>query len=126
MAAKTKEPAAPKAKKAKSASQRAKTEANIKAAAARLVALQAKQRLVNELRKQGIVGSDATILKVIGERDRKVETDKAREWVATVLAGPHGERVKRFIGNGLAGEPTRVAMIVRNYLHTQGLPLNGG
>lgn len=118
--------AAPKVKKHKSAAQRAKTEANIKAAAARLVALQAKQRLCNELRKQGHTGNDTTLLAMVAKKEREQEASKAREWVASVLAGPNGNRVKRFIGNGLAGDPIRVAMILRNYLHTQGLPINGG
>jgi hypothetical protein len=120
-----KTPAAPKAKKSKTAAQKAKAEANIKAAQMRLVALQAKQKAANEARKNGIFGSDDTVLRIIGEqnaaKERKEEDRKAREFVENTLSGPHGDRVRKFMGKGLKGEPTKVALVVRNFLNTQGL-----
>lgn len=110
----------PKAKKAKTAAQKAKAEANIKAAQERLARLQAQQKMVNAVRKTGVVGSDATIMRLINENDRRSEEQKAREFVESVLNGPHAEKVRKFMGAGLAGNPCKVALVIRNYLKTQG------
>lgn len=104
-------------KKAKSAAQLAKKAANVKAAAERLARLQASQRVVAGLRKLGWLGTDADIL---DRHERVVEARLAREYVNGVLSGPHGERVSRFLGDRVKGEPTKIASVVRKYCQTQG------
>jgi hypothetical protein len=113
-----------KSKKTKSAAQRKKTEENIQKAQMRLVALQAQQRLANEMRAKGHVGGDQTMLRLVEVQERTQEEVKARLFVERVLSGPHAERVRRFIGAGLNGSPTKVALIVRNFLQTQGVLLS--
>lgn len=110
-----------KAKKPKSAKQIAKREANVVAAANRLARLQSQQRLVNAARARGVVGTDAAIMRLIDAEERTREEQIARQYVETVLAGPHGDRVRMFMGRGIAGGPCKVAQIVRNFLSTQGL-----
>lgn len=100
-------------------------ETNEKAAAARLARLQTEQRAMNDLRKQGVVGDDAKLRSVLFEQEeakkQAKETATAVSFVLSVLDGPHGERVKAFIGTeGLKGNPHRVGMILRNWLKTQG------
>lgn len=109
-----------KAKKSKTAAQKAKTAANIKAAADRLAKLQAQQKMVNAERAKGVIGSDQTIMRLVCEANRKAEEQKAKQFVDSVLSGPNGDRVRKFMGAGLAGNPCKVAMIVRNYIKTQG------
>lgn len=111
-----------RAPRAKGAKFQARKEANVQAAAARLARLQAEQRAMNELRKQGVVGDDAKLRRALVEQERARETVNASAFVVSVLDGPHGERAKAFIGpKGLRGNPCRVAMILRNWLQTQGL-----
>lgn len=107
-------------KKPKTAAQRAKTEANIKAAAERLARLQAQQKMVNAVRATGVVGSDTTIMRLVCEADRKTEEQKSKQFVDSVLSGPYADRVRKFMGAGLAGNPCKVALVIRNYLKTQG------
>lgn len=111
---------APKASKPKSAKALAKREQNVREAEARLARLQAQQRLVNAKRATGAVGSDATIMRLVDAEERSAEEARAKNYVEAVLSGPHGERVKKWLGKGIAGGPTRVAMIIRNYLQTNG------
>ena len=114
-------PAATVAPRAKGAKFQARKEANLKAAAARLAQLQMEQQVMNDLRKQGMVGDDATLRRALIEQERARETVNAASFVLGVLDGPHGERAKAFIGpKGLRGNPCRVAMILRNWLQTQG------
>lgn len=111
-----------RAPRAKGAKFQARKEANMKAAAARLARLQTEQRTMNDLRKQGMVGDDAKLRRALIEQERARETVNASAFVLGVLDGPHGERAKAFIGpKGLRGNPCRVAMILRNWLQTQGL-----
>lgn len=112
--------ATPKSKKSKTAAQKAKTEANIKAAQERLARLQNQQKMVNARRATGLLGSDNAIMRLIDEEERKTETQRAKEFVESVLAGPYGEKIKKFMGKGLNGEPTKVAQIIKNYMATQG------
>jgi len=117
-----------RAPRAKGAKFQARKEANEKAAAARLAILQAEQQAMNDLRKQGVVGDDHKLRscliqqrKALIEQERAKETVNAASFVLGVLDGPHGERAKAFIGpKGLRGNPCRVAMILRNWLQTQG------
>lgn len=109
-----------KAKRAKSAKQIAKREANVREAEARLARLQAQQKTVNAMRAKGVTGTDATIMRLVDAEERNAEESKAKAYVDSVLTGPYGESVKRFMGKGLSGQPTRVAMIVRNYIRTNG------
>ena len=109
-----------RAKKAKSAKQIARKAENEAKAKMRLVALQATQRLCNEMRKQGHIGSEQTLLRIVAEKDRSEEQRKAREFVESVLAGPNGKQITQWMGSRIKGEPTKVAMILRNYLRTQG------
>lgn len=106
--------------KSKSAKQLAKKAENEAKAKMRLVALQAQQRLCNEMRAKGHLGSERTLLRLVAEKDRSEEQRKAREFVESVLAGPHGKQIAQWMGNRIKGEPTKVAMILRNYLRTQG------
>jgi hypothetical protein len=109
-----------KAKKPKSQKQIAKREQNIREAEARLARLKAQQNLVNAKRSNGVIGSDATIMRLVDAEERTREEQIARQYVESVLAGSHGERVRKFIGRGLSGGPCKVAQIVKNYLATQG------
>lgn len=111
---------APKAKKPKSAKALAKREQNVREAEARLARLQAQQRLVNSMRAKGVTGTDATIMRLVDAEERSAEETRAKNYVDAVLSGPHGERVKKWLGKGITGQPTRVAMIIRNYLQTNG------
>lgn len=107
--------------KSRSAAQKAKAEANVKAAQERLRLLQAKQRICHETRKaRGIMADDATILRILSEEERLNEAVAAREYVNSVLSGPYGDRVKKWVGTGLTGNPVKVASVIRNYLRTQG------
>lgn len=109
-----------KAKRSKSAKQIAKREQNVREAEARLARLQAQQKMVNAMRSKGVTGTDQTIMRLVDAEERNAEESKAKAYVDSVLTGPYGESVKRFMGKGLTGQPTRVAMIVRNYLRTNG------
>jgi hypothetical protein len=110
-----------RAPRAKGAKFQARKEANERAAVARLTRLQMEQRAMNDLRKQGVVGDDAKLRRALVEQERAKETVNASSFVLSVLDGPHGERAKAFIGpKGLRGNPCRVAMILRNWLQTQG------
>lgn len=125
MATKTKAEPEILAPKVKTAAQKAKAAANIAAAEARLKQLQAQQKRANELRKLGYIGTDTALLVVADDLDnaaqREQESKLAQQYVEIVLAGPHAARVQKFLGRGLTGTPTKVAMIIRNYLRTQGL-----
>lgn len=124
MSKSSKNTAAPatRAARPKGAKFQARKEANMQAAAARLVRLQTEQRAMNELRKQGVMGDDAKLRRALVEQERAKETVNASAFVVSVLDGPHGEQAKAFIGpKGLRGNPCRVAMILRNWLRTQGL-----
>lgn len=107
-------------KKPKTAKQAAKVAANVAAAAARLKELQTKQRLCNSLRKAGYSGTDEQLMLVADRLEREREARMARDYVLAVLAGPHGARVSRFLGDRVTGEPTKVASVVRQYCRTQG------
>ena len=110
-----------RAPRAKGAKFQARKEANEKAAAVRLARLQTEQQAMNDLRKQGMVGDDAKLRRALVEQERARETVNAASFVLGVLDGPHGYRAKAFIGpKGLKGNPCRVAMILRNWLQTQG------
>lgn len=108
----------------KTAAQKRKAEENIKKAQMRLVALQAQQRLANQMRAQGHVGGDQTMLRLVEVQERTQEEQKARVFVESVLCGKHGDRVRRFIGSGLSGNPCKVALVVKNFLQTQGVKLS--
>lgn len=106
----------------KTAKQIARKEANIREAASRLARLQTEQKAMNELRKQGVVGDENKLRHVLVQQSRAKETANAAAYVASVLNGPHGEKVKEWVGpKGLRGTPCKVAMILRNWLATQGL-----
>lgn len=115
---------APKAKKPLTAAQKLKKERNIQAAQLRLAVLQARQKRVNEARSRGIMGSDDVVLRIVAEEETRKKTAEdqhnARRFVEEVLAGPHGEKVRKWIRGGLAGDPRKVAGIIKNYLATQG------
>lgn len=125
MATKTKAEPKVRATRVKTAAQKAKAAANIAAAELRLKQLQSQQKRCNELRKLGYIGPDTALLVVADEMDyaaqREQEERNARAYVDSALSGPHGARVQKFLGRGLTGTPTKVAMIIRNYLKTQGL-----
>lgn len=120
---KTKTPATPKARKPKTQAQKAKAEANIKAAAARLARLQEQQRLVNAKRAEGVVGTDKTILRLVyaetQAQERSNESAKAIQYVNNMISGPHGEKILNWIGD-VKGDPCKIAQIVKNYVATQG------
>jgi hypothetical protein len=115
---------APRAKKQPTAAQKLTKERNIQAAKLRLVVLQARQKRVNEARSRGIMGSDDAILRLLADEETQkiavAAQHNARRFVEEVLAGPHAERVRKWIGRGLAGDPVKVAGIIKNYLATQG------
>jgi tRNA A37 methylthiotransferase MiaB len=117
---KTKTPAAPKAKKAKTAAQKAKAEANIKAAADRLAKLQATQKLIAQKRAEGYFGSETTILQMVSSEERKAEVQKAQEFVTKALNGPYGPKIKDWLGSKIVGEPCRIAQVIKNYIGSQG------
>jgi tRNA A37 methylthiotransferase MiaB len=113
---------APVARKtrAKTPAQKAKAEANIRAAQERLRKLQQQQAMVNNLRKMGYVGSDPSLLRIAEKRATEVA---ARQFVEAAITGPYGERVLRFLGDR-KGTPAQLAEVVRNYCTTQGWKLS--
>lgn len=109
-----------RAKKTKSAKQLARKAENVAKAQMRLVTLQATQRLCNDMRKKGHIGTEKTLLRIVEKQERTDEQEKARKFVEEVLSGPYAKQVTQWMGDRIKGEPTRVAMIIRNYLSTQG------
>jgi hypothetical protein len=114
-----------KVKKPKTAAQQARAAANIKKAQRRFEQLQRQQSVINAYREQtGSLLPEAAILVEVRQQqdkaERQAEEQKARQFVESVLNGPHAEQVKRFIGRGLAGDACKIAFIIRNYLRTQG------
>ena len=118
-------PAATKAAPKKSAAAVARREANIALAKERLILLQQKQRIAAMMRSKGHLGSDETLV-ALYEKDRDAaerqkEERRSVEFVDRLLASPYGEKAMQFVGpNGMAGHPTKVAFVLRNWLRTQG------
>jgi hypothetical protein len=114
-----------RAPRPKTPAQLAKKAANIAAYKRRCEKLRKEQEDVAEMRLNGRIGDDAHLLsvhrKIISDLDRQIEEKKAREYVSQVLSGPHGAAVGKFLGREhRPGPATKVAMVVKNYLATQG------
>lgn len=129
---KTKTLAAPRMARPKSAAALAKKAANEQAAAKRLARLQAEQAKVNAIREEiGLPLSDSAARELLAQQrdtaERQAETNKAREFVEGVLSGPFGGKVSKWIGRkGLAGDPCKVAVVVKMFCATQGYNLKKG
>lgn len=106
-----------RATRAKTPAQRAKAEANIKAAQERLARHQALQKAAHEMRTAGFMGTDADLIET---RERLKEEAAAREFVNTALAGEHGEKIAKWLGRRVTGDACQIAMRVKNYMRTQG------
>lgn len=106
-----------RAPKAKTPAQRAKAEANIKAAQERLARHQALQKTAHEMRTAGFMGTDADLIEM---RERLKEEAEARKFVNKVLAGEHGEKIARWLGRRVLGDACAIALRVKNYMRTQG------
>lgn len=50
--------------------------------------------------------------------------EQAKQTVEAALAGPHGERLRKWMGQGLRGDVCKVAVIVRNWAATHGVRLD--
>lgn len=106
-----------KSAKVKTPAQKARAEANIKAAQARLAKLQAAQAAAQEMRKKGFMGTDSDLIEM---RERLNEEAAARAFVDSALAGPNGSKVARFLGRRVTGDACQIAARVRNFMRTQG------
>lgn len=101
----------------KSAKQKARAAANIAAAAARLAEHQRVQEGILQARRDGMVGTDQEIAKILAEREERLQNIA---FVSRVLRSPHGEKVKKWLGKRTEGHPNHIASVVRNYCKTQG------
>ena len=105
----------------KTAKQKAKAAANIAAAAARLAEHQKVQEGVLLARRNGMVGTDQQIAKKLAEQEASIQNIA---FVTRVFSGPHGEKVKKWLGKRVSGHPNRIASVVRNYCKTQGFQVS--
>lgn len=106
-----------KVPKVKTSAQRARAEANIKAAQERLARHQAIQKAAHEMRTAGFMGTDADLIEM---RERLKEAAEARKFVNNVLTGEHGEKIAKWLGRRVTGDACVIATRVKNYMRTQG------
>lgn len=94
--------------------------------AARIAAYEERCKKLAERAEQlaavtGVIGNVAGALKRLDAAERRLEEKAAREYVAGVLTGPLGGRLQQWIGKrGLQGDPCKVALVVKNWVATQG------
>ena len=118
--------------KTKTSAQLAKKAENERLAAERLAKLQADQKLVQELRAKGYVGSDYSILTQLQEEQKaarlaekeaelqRLKDAKAaleRKYVEEAIDGPSAEKIRHF----LRGKPATYA-VVEKFFRLSGLP----
>jgi hypothetical protein len=106
-----------RAPKAKTPAQKARAEANMKAAQERLARHQALQKAAHEMRTVGFMGTDADLIEM---RERLKEEAAARAFVNKALAGEHGEKIAKWLGRCVTGDACQIALRVKNYMRTQG------
>lgn len=104
--------------KPKTAAQIAKRDRNVAEAAKRLARLQAKQRLVKELRAKGMKGTDDEIIQRFNTEQRQKE---AAAYVACVLATPQaGPIINRWLKNRVNQSPIYVKELIIRFLNRDG------
>jgi tRNA A37 methylthiotransferase MiaB len=113
--------AQPRAKKPKSQAAQAKKAANMKAAEERLARLQQKQRLVNAYRARGVIGSDAVVLRIAEQEERRQEEVRCRQFVERAMFS-YGERISRSLS--LKGHPCQVAQRIREFMKLNSMSLD--
>jgi len=102
------------AAKPKSAAQIARRERNIELANQRLARLQAKQKLVKELKALGYKGSDDNIIAQFSMEQREAE---ASQYVSNVLAHPkHGQIIRRWLAQRINQAPIYVKELIDKFL----------
>jgi adenosylmethionine-8-amino-7-oxononanoate aminotransferase len=116
--AKNSAPVAVRSAKPKTAAQIAKRDRNIKEAADRLQRLQAKQKLVKQLRGMGLTGTDDEIVDQYITQQRIAE---AASYVKAVLATPNaGQIIQRWLKGRITMAPTYVKELITKFLNRDG------
>ena len=97
--------------------------------AARIAAYEARNEALRAVQAGGVnlalVAIRATEAKQAAQAAAAVaRVEQAKQTVAVALAGPHGDRLRKWMGQGLKGDPCKVALIVRNWAATQGVRLD--
>lgn len=111
-------PVAVRTAKPKTAAQLAKRDRNVAQAAERLARLQAKQKLVKELRAKGFKGTDDEIIQRFNTEQRHNE---AAAYVASVLAVPKaGPIIKRWLKDRINQSPIHVKELIVKFLNRDG------
>jgi hypothetical protein len=109
---------APRAARSKSAAQLEKKARNERLAAERLARLQARQKLVNTLKKQGFTGTDDQIIETFNNQQRLAE---AAAYCKAVYAVPvAGLIIQRWLKNRITMAPIQVADLIRRFLNRDG------
>lgn len=94
--------------KPKTAAQIAKRDRNVKEAAERLAKLQAKQKLLKQLRGMGLTGSDDEIVDQYITQQRIAS---AKSYISSVLATPNaGQIIKRWLKDRINMSPIHGSM----------------
>ena len=105
-------PVAVRTAKPKTAAQLAKRDRNVAEAAERLRRLQAKQKLVKELRSKGYTGTDDQIIERFNTEQRHNE---AAAYVSSVLAVPKaGPIIKRWLKDRIGQSPVHVKALIQS------------
>lgn len=104
--------------KSKTAAQITKRDRNIAEAAERLKRMQAKQKLVKELRGKGYTGTDDQIIQKFMDDQRKEE---AQAYVNNVLTVPvTGGIIKRWLKDRINQSPIHVQNLIIGFLNRDG------
>lgn len=104
--------------KPKTAAQIAKRDRNVKEAAERLAKLQAKQKLLKQLRGMGLTGSDDEIVDQYITQQRIAS---AKSYISSVLATPNaGQIIKRWLKDRINMSPIHVKELITKFLNRDG------
>ena len=108
----------PRASRSKSAAELVKKALNERLAAERLARLQAKQKLVIFLKKQGFKGSDDLIIETFNNQQRLAE---AAAYCKSVYAVPvAGIIIQRWLKDRIMMAPIQVADLISRFLNRDG------
>lgn len=111
-------PVAVRSAKPKTAAQLAKRDKNIKEAAERLAKLQAKQKLLKQLRGMGLTGTDDEIVDQYINQQR-IAT--AKSYINSVLATPKaGQIIQRWLKGRITMSPIYVKELITKFLERDG------
>jgi tRNA A37 methylthiotransferase MiaB len=107
-----------RAPRPKTPAQLAKKERNERLAAERYERLQARQRLVNRLKKLGYTGTEDQIIESFNRAEKEREAD---EYVKGVLAVPvAGDVVRRWLKARITMSSVHLAELIRKFLDRDG------